>query len=138
MNRHQLYEALLYRFGPEAKIILESNILKNSSVFYGPCDIYGQVYEEKDGKPRVVDIRKKCINDLSENKIEINAKMNSLRKSWLLKTCIELSQKEETYNYFSQKFKTPEKGFSPSKLKKPENTKKDMVRLCISKDWQKL
>lgn len=140
MNRIQLYELLRHTFGSKSENILRKNILKNSTVFYGPCDIYGQVYKEVDGKIDVTDPKAECINGLSENKIDVNAKPSSLRTSWLLKTCIELVENKDTLEYFVKKYPDPSKAFYPLNEFdiKEKNLEKKIVKLCVSKGWQRL
>ncbi len=145
LNRFQLYEVLKDKFGTQSEDILINNILKNSSIFFGPCDIYGQVYKTTKDGSSVRNIQAECFSGLSENKINVNAGANSLRKSWLLKTCIELVENDKTYAFFSTKYKIKNKKdivrafYDNSKTKFSAATKKILTaKVCSSSGWQKL
>lgn len=145
LNRFQLANTLAEKFGPNSKPIIEKYIFSRPSIFYGPCDIYGQVYKKEKDLPVNILPSSTCYSGLTENKITLNATTSKLRQALMLKSCIAFVENESTFNFFKAKYKINKKeqvslAFYPSRNFSFKSTKLEdaVVEICISKGWQKI
>jgi hypothetical protein len=151
LNRFQLSNVLMKHFGPESNKFIKKYIMKRPSIFYGACDIYGQVYQNINGQAVNYYPLSQCYSGLNGNKISMNAKLNKIRQALMLKTCISLVEDKSTYNYFLKEYqiKTLKKDqVTKSIIKifykdrdysmKSSNIKDLIVEVCISKGWQRI
>lgn len=148
-NRFFVKNFLMTKFGSHHETFLIENVIKNISVFNGPCDIYGQVVIEKDNELREVYPEATCYSDISQSKIDMNGKKSTLRKAWLLKTCLYISKDNKSIekvreegsikfvkDFFSYEDDTKSflKNVDIEKLKPNEL----ILKLCTAPQWQRI
>lgn len=145
LNRFQISNILIEKFGPASKEVVNKNIFSRPSIFYGPCDIYGQVYKNKKETPTNIYPSSECFSGLTDSKINLNASLNKIRQALMLNTCISLVQNKKSLNYFIKKHNISNKEsiskafYKNEKFKFKNSSNEDaIVEACISKGWQKI
>lgn len=145
-NRFYIKNFLIKKFGNHLEDIVDKNIIENSRVFNGPCDIYGQVmYADSEGNINHENIDSKCFGDLSDSKISLLGSSSSLRKSWMLKTCLQISNNEKTLNTIKNKnefvkeyfnYKSDYQNFIKDNDIDKQSKKELVFKLCTTESWQ--
>ena len=145
-NRFYVKNFLIEKFGNHLEETIDRNIIENPRVFNGPCDIYGQVmHEGPDGELVHKNLEAKCHGDISDSKISLLGSNSSLRKSWLLKTCLEISNSSQTMDLIKEKevfvknyfnYQLDYKKFIKNNDLTKINKKEMVFKLCTSDTWQ--
>lgn len=137
------------KFRSHLESYLNDSIIKNVTVFNGPCDIYGQVVVEEKGTLREVYPEATCYSDISQSKVDLNGKKSTLRKAWILKTCLHISKDDEANKRVNEQeiTKFANDYFSYDKDRKSflndnnlANVKSSelILKLCTAEQWQRL
>lgn len=100
-DRYYISSVLIDAFGPEAKPIIISNIMKNGNIFGGPCDIYEQI--KMGPKNYLNDVMTRCYKGKHEFNFPMHAKPSLLREALMNKTCSELVENSETFKFIRNK-----------------------------------
>ena len=148
-NRFYVKNFLLAKFGKHLEPLLDETIIKNISIFNGPCDIYGQVVVEEKSKLKEVYPEATCYSDISQSKVDMNGKKSTLRKAWILKTCLTISKNEESIKEVSSQdrqkyvesffsYKEDYKDFIKSFDIKSSKTSELILKLCTNQRWQRI
>lgn len=95
-NRFMIHSFISEQFGPAGREISKEIVLKQGTVFSGPCSIYEQSYIKKN---ELIDEELKCFSGLHERLLPIYGKTNTLRSALTLKLCAELVKCDECLDY---------------------------------------
>lgn len=157
MDHEGVYYFLTNLFGPQSKSVVKKNILLRPSLWGGPCDPYGQVYKNQDGKIQITDEERQCPDEGPSSKLDYYIERDVLAIVLLEKTCAELVNKEDTFKYFLKNLNITELNeinmkvvfgaFFPSKAinqkwlneaKLEKNWNNVILSLCRTPTWQLL
>ncbi len=155
-NKFYITNRLSKIFGDNSLPILEENIIASHPDLAGPCDIYEQVYVERE---KTETIYKECIRGKIGILAPLTGKNTVIRTSLITKACIDILNHSKVMDYLEEKTKNSSDliqsihdEFYPldkkteliSKgriIEKEYFFKKDILKrsyllFCLSEDWQ--
>ncbi len=147
-NKYFIYNKLHRVFGGEAKALLITEVMKNSTLFSGTCDTY-RSYVTKGSK---VDEEHTCFRNNSDSYNQYWGKLTPRRILVMTKVCTSLANNKKTLSYFKKTYdlKKADELISAfvghtgihnlEKLKKEllkiKDDKQRLIRTCSSPFWQ--
>lgn len=157
-NKFFITNRLASIFGEESRPILEKNIISSHPDLAGPCDIYEQIYINRE---KTDDLYKECIHGKRSIKAPLSGKNTVIRSALIAKTCISLVSSDQVMKYLEAKNKGQEdvilnihNEFYPLEEKKKlmaqarkiesdhffmkDILKRTYLLFCLSEDWQLL